>query len=90
MTFVEKIAPQLGIQCRFVGEEPEDEVTEQYNMAMKKILPQYGMDLIEIPRKMVNEKPISASLVRECIEKGNIDQLAELVPVSTRAFLGMA
>ncbi len=88
--FAEKIAPQLRIQCRFVGEEPEDEVTKQYNVAMKKVLPQYGVDLIEIPRKMVNGKPISASLVREYIEKGSIDQLAELVPVTTRTFLGMA
>lgn len=90
MTFAEKIAPQLGISCRFVGEEAEDEVTEQYNMAMKKILPQYGIELIEIPRKTINGKPISASLVREYIEKGSIDRLAELVPATTGAFLGMA
>lgn len=88
--FAEKIAPQLGIQCRFVGEEPEDEVTNQYNMAMKSILPQYGIELVEIPRKTLNAKPISASLVRQCIEEGNTDQLTELVPVSTRTFLGMA
>lgn len=89
-TFAEKIAPQLGIQYRFVGEEPEDEVTNQYNVAMKKILPKYGIELVEIPRKALNANPISASSVRKCIEEGNTDQLTELIPVSTKRFLGMA
>lgn len=33
--FAEKIAPHLNIKYRFVGEEPEDAVTSQYNDAMK-------------------------------------------------------
>lgn len=41
----------LHITHRFVGEEPEDIVTNVYNDAMKKILPKYGIELVEIPRK---------------------------------------
>ncbi len=34
--FAEKIAPKLNITYRFVGEELEDKVTNEYNSAMKK------------------------------------------------------
>ncbi len=83
LTFAEKIAPQLGIKYRFVGEEPEDKVTDLYNQAMKKILPQYGINLFEIPRKKQNGKYISASLVRKYLEENNKELLRELLPETT-------
>lgn len=89
ITFAEKIAPQLGITHRFVGEEPEDGVTNQYNLTMKKILPQYGIQLIEIPRKSVRGKYISASLARKFMEENNKDKLVELLPETTRKILGI-
>lgn len=88
-TFAEKIAPQLGINYRFVGEEPNDNVTNQYNLAMKKILPQYNIELVEIPRKEVNGKYISASLVRRYMEESNREKLVELLPETTRELLGI-
>lgn len=81
--FAEKIAPCLHITHRFVGEEPEDNVTKEYNIAMKKILPKNGIELIEIPRKEWNGKYISASSVRVCLEKNDMDGFKELVPEST-------
>lgn len=81
--FAERIAPHLNIKYRFVGEEPEDKVTNTYNFAMKKILPQKGIELIEIPRKKQNGRYISASSVRECLEKNNYSGFKELVPQST-------
>ena len=36
--FGKYICPSLGISIRFVGEEPLDNVTNQYNKAMKEIL----------------------------------------------------
>lgn len=83
-TFAEKIAPQIGIKYRFVGEEPDDEVTRQYNLAMKTILPRYGIELVEIPRKKENEQYISASLARTYMEQGNGDKIEKLVPHTTR------
>lgn len=88
-TFAEKIAPYLGISYRFVGEELEDDVTKQYNLAMKKILPRYGIGLIEIPRKTVNGKVISASSVRRYLEMGNREKIVELLPETTRKLIGM-
>jgi [citrate (pro-3S)-lyase] ligase len=35
--FARYIAPPLGITYRFVGEEPFDEVTRQYNQQMKTV-----------------------------------------------------
>lgn len=52
--FAKQIAPYLNLKYRFVGEEPTDAVTRQYNKAMRKVLPQYGIELIEIPRRQVN------------------------------------
>ena len=85
--FAERISPALNISYRFVGEEPEDGVTNEYNMAMKRILPSYGIEVIEIPRKKQGTNVISASSVRRCLETGDIERLKELVPESTREIL---
>ena len=51
------IAPGLGITIRFVGEEPIDLVTKQYNETMKNMLPMYGISVTEIPRLQRGWKP---------------------------------
>ena len=81
--FAERIAPHLNISYRFVGEEPEDLVTNEYNNAMKKILPHKGITLVEIPRKEKNGSYISGSLVRRCLEEMDMERLKSLVPEST-------
>ncbi len=81
--FAEKIAPHLNISCRFVGEEPEDAVTNEYNLAMKRILPTKGIEIIEIPRKEHSGRCISGSLARKCLEEADMKRLRELVPEST-------
>ncbi|MGL4792023.1 MAG: [citrate (pro-3S)-lyase] ligase, partial [Anaerotignaceae bacterium] len=63
--FGSKIAPKLGITKRFVGTEPFCKVTNSYNSAMKKILPDYGIEIEEILRKTNEETPVSASEVRK-------------------------
>jgi cytidyltransferase-like protein len=91
--FAEAIAPKLHITYRFVGEEREDEVTAAYNLAMKKILPEHGIRLVEIPRKKVedrNDTAISASLVRKRLEQESPEELADLLPESTVRVLGMS
>lgn len=85
--FAEKIAPALRITHRFMGEEPEDPVTNTYNQAMKRILPAYGIQVVEIPRKKDKQTVISASLVRKCLEENNLSQLDTLVPESTKKTL---
>ncbi|MCH5249893.1 MAG: hypothetical protein J1E98_08165 [Lachnospiraceae bacterium] len=81
--FAEQIAPRLNITYRFVGQEPQDTVTNEYNQAMKRILPQKGINIIEIPRKENDNGIISASFVRKCLEDDNRTDLKELIPKST-------
>lgn len=78
--FGEKIAPALGITRRYVGTEPLCPVTAGYNERMKALLPEYGVQLIEIERKTDALGPISASRVRALLEQGNMDGLASLLP----------
>lgn len=69
--FGEAIAPALGITKRFVGEEPFDNITRQYNEAMARYLPLFGVELIEISRKAVDGETINATAVRKAIKNGN-------------------
>ena len=85
--FGREIAPTLGITIRFAGEEPTDKVTRQYNETMKKILPHFGVEFREIPRKNFDGEPISASKVREALKVGDFDKIKNLVPPSTYLYL---
>ena len=81
------IAEYFGITVRFAGEEPIDMFTNQYNINMKKTLPKYGVDFIEIPRKQTGDTVISASAVRKAMSDGNWELVKELVPTTTYDFL---
>ena len=86
--FAEVIAKEFDISVRFVGDEPFDTVTNKYNMIMKEILPQYGIELVELPRyKLQNGKPISASEVRRLLKEGKKKQIEELVPRTTVRYI---
>ncbi len=77
--FRRRIAPALHITKRFVGEEPFSPTTQAYNARMKALLPECGIELIEIPRL----DAISASRVRSLIQSGSIEQTKDLVPKTT-------
>lgn len=85
--FGEKIAPKLCITKRFVGSEPEDKITNQYNSAMHRMLPQYGVQVIEISRKKIGEGVISASSARRFLKERNYIELEELLPETTYKYL---
>jgi len=69
LLFAQEIAPCLHIKKRFAGEEPFDAVTRQYNESMEKILPEHGIEFVEIPRAGIDGEVISASRVRALLEK---------------------
>ena len=48
--FVRVFAPLFHISYRFIGEEPLDKVTAQYNCTIKEVCSQYGIKVMEIPR----------------------------------------
>lgn len=81
------IAPKLGITDRFVGEEPIDQVTRQYNEAMKNILPMYGVSVVEIPRLQQDEKVVSASMVRQYLKEKNMEAVKKIVPSGVYTYL---
>lgn len=85
--FGEYIAPYLGITRRFVGEEPFDLVTRQYNEMMKEVLEDYGVRVTEIPRKEMQGSAISASRVRKLLEINNLQKIKQLVPEVTFDYL---
>jgi [citrate (pro-3S)-lyase] ligase len=85
--FAKYIAPMLNIKKRFAGEEPNCYITSQYNNIMRQILPKYGIEFVEIPRKELGGKPISASYVRKMIEEKNILIIKDIVPPCTFNFI---
>lgn len=85
--FAHYIAPALNISMRFVGEEPFDSVTRQYNCDMKKILNEQSIDVIEIPRKKFHDEIISATKVRSIMETGKYTLLQHYVPDSTVKYI---
>jgi len=85
--FAREIAPCLHITKRFAGEEPFDSVTRQYNETMKMILPEYGIEFVEIPRLELEGQAISASRVRALLEEGDLNSVKPLVPESTFQYL---
>jgi [citrate (pro-3S)-lyase] ligase len=85
--FAAKIAPAFGIATRFVGTEPICEMTNGYNDAMKKVLPAYGIGLVEIERKQAGGAPISASRVRRLLDDHDLAAARALVPDTTYSAL---
>lgn len=85
--FGKYIAKAFHIQTRFVGEEPFDIVTRNYNESMKRILPLYGIRLVIIPRKESEGEPVSASRVRKLLEEKDFSGIRQLVPETTYQFL---
>lgn len=87
--FARWIAPVLNIKYRFVGTEENCKTTELYNLAMKNILPEFGIELIEIKRKKIKDQNlvISASTVRNSIKFGDWGIVKKMVPKTTFDFL---
>lgn len=66
--FVKHIAPSLNIKKRFVGTEPSDALTNQYNVLMSKVLPSNNIEFVEVQRKENEKGIISASRLRKKLE----------------------
>ena len=81
--FAHYISPAFGINVRFVGEEPFDKVTRQYNYDMKIILEETGIDVIEIPRKKFGNEFISATKVRKLLKEKDYNSLKNYLPETT-------
>jgi [citrate (pro-3S)-lyase] ligase len=85
--FAQRIAPSFHVARRFVGSEPYCATTRAYNDAMRRVLPAFGIEPVEIARTAARGEPISASRVRAAIREGRLADLEGLVPEATAAFL---
>ncbi|OOF51585.1 [citrate (pro-3S)-lyase] ligase [Rodentibacter genomosp. 1] len=82
-----RIAQALGIQRRYMGNEPFSHVTNLYNQVMQQKLPEYGIECVVVERKEKNGTAISASEVRQAIKDESWHQVKQLVPQTTFDFL---
>ena len=85
--FARCFAKPLGIVRRFVGQEPFCGLTASYNEAMRQVLPRYGIEVVEIPRLEVDAQAVSASRVRQFVERRDWAAVAPLVTEETAEFL---
>lgn len=54
---------------------------------MKAILPEYGVEVVEIPRLSCGSNIISASQVRKAIKEGDKAEMERMLPGSTLKYL---
>ena len=91
--FANYVVPILGIRKRYVGTEIFCKTTAAYNLAMKTILPSFGVEVVEVTRKFSGSGSdntpdyISASKVREAIKSDKLDEVLDFLPDATREFL---
>ena len=85
--FGRRIAPRFHISIRFVGTEPKDKVTDQYNDTLREQLPFYGICLKEVERLNLREEVVTATEVRKMLMEGNIERICEFVPKTTFDYL---
>lgn len=81
--FKKYIVTALGINSRYVGEEPYCMVTKKYNQVMKESLEHEGIRCKIVPRFEIAGQAVSASKVREYIREDKIEKIKELVPNTT-------
>ncbi len=86
-TIFSKIAKTLELTHRYVGEEPTSVVTNLYNKTMAKVLKEEGVEVIVIKRKEINGMVISASTVREAVQKDDIELLKLMLPQTSLDYI---
>jgi [citrate (pro-3S)-lyase] ligase len=85
--FADVIAKRFDIRVRFAGEEPKDAFTNRYNESMGRILPEHGVNFVEIPRMCLENEVVSASLVRKYMAEGRWEEIQKLVLPEIYAYL---
>lgn len=78
---------EFNIKDRYVGREPLDFVTNQYNNALLEELNKFGVNLHIIERLKLGETIVSASYVRKLIKENKISEAFKLLPEATINFL---
>ena len=69
--FADYIAEPLHITHRFVAEEHKNKLIKAHIEAMRRILPQKGINYVEIPRMVSGEESVKSSTVCKSLKKGH-------------------
>jgi len=85
--FATRLAPFFNISKRFFGTEPYCRTTRNYSAMMAELLPQWGIEGIEITRRQVDEEVISAYRVRQAMRREAYEEVRRLVPPTTLDYL---
>lgn len=85
--FMYYIAPTLNLKTRFIGTEPFCKTTGAQHEIMKVTLPKRGIEVTEVERLQNEFGPVSASRVRQLIERKEYDALTSYLPQTTLDFL---
>lgn len=81
--FQRYFVPRFGITHRYVGTEPLSLMTAQYNAALREHL--HPVTLVELPRLETGNAPVSASVVRAALDRG--EDIRTMVPETTYRYL---
>ncbi|MBO4289870.1 MAG: [citrate (pro-3S)-lyase] ligase, partial [Lachnospiraceae bacterium] len=82
-----RIAEALGVNVRYFGDEPFSHVTAIYNSVMQEELPKAGVECVIVPRFKADDDIISASMVRQAIREGRLQELQGHLPDCTYNYL---
>lgn len=85
--FMRHVVPALGIRKRFVGTEPEDAVTAQYNGLMQILLPERGVEVCRMERVSGLMGVISASKIRVGIMNGCASRAFSDLPATSLPYV---
>ena len=77
------LCDKLGITHRFIGEEPNDQVTAKYNCIVKKYCEQYNIKCCVVPRMTIDGIIVSAKTFRKMLSAGDIANARKFVPITT-------
>lgn len=85
--FTKYFVPKFNISRRYIGTEPNSALTDMYNSALLKNLPEKGVEVWLVERLEKDGLPVSASAFRELLDEGKTEDAHALVPDSTFEFL---
>ena len=86
--FARYIATALNITAFFTGDKPPDDfVAQQYDTALRTVLPRYGVEFKPIPTREYAGSPITASRVRSLLRVRRFSEIEKLVPPTTLSYL---
>lgn len=85
--FCRYIAPALNATVRFVGTEPFDPLTRQYNNMMQTELPKHGIEVRCLERMEKDGQPVSASHTRDLIAANRMHAALAQVPKTTQPYI---